>query len=38
MGACMWQGDDHAGFVLQLEGTNESAEILLATIWPDLAD
>jgi hypothetical protein len=37
MGACMWQGDDHAGFVLQLEGTNESAEILLATIWPDLA-
>ena len=26
MGACMWQADDHAGFVLQLEGTNESAE------------
>jgi hypothetical protein len=38
MGACMWHADDHAGFVLQLDGTNESAETLLATIWPDLAD
>lgn len=37
MGTCMWQAGDHAGFVLQLEGTNESAESLLATIWPDLA-
>lgn len=38
MGACMWQADEHAGFVLQLDGTNESAETLLATIWSDLAE
>jgi len=36
MGACMWQDDEHAGFVLQLDGTNVSTEALLVTIWPDL--
>lgn len=36
MGACSWQGDDAAGFILALDGNDRSTEALLVTIWPEL--
>jgi hypothetical protein len=36
MGACSWQGDAAAGFILALDGDNRTTEALLVTIWPEL--
>jgi hypothetical protein len=36
LGACMWRGDDGAGVLVTFTGDHRDAEVLLATIWPDL--